>query len=219
MKIVFPISLVLLLPAAQHGQTQVLSFGLKGGIPLTNAVAGNFGGASEARRYTVGPMMELRLPASLAFEADALYKRTGYRASQSDSGITIRGQARAHSWEFPMLLKYYLPWLAARPFVGGGYTIRRFSKVEGTAQISGTLSSGTPIETRFSVPRSTVLHNDPTHGMAAGLGLRLITQRLHLSPEIRYTRWTGRPFDDQGPRGFVLQSTQNQVEVLLGVSF
>jgi Outer membrane protein beta-barrel domain len=211
-------ALLLLLLTAQSAQTQPVSIGLKAGIPLTNAVAGNFGGSSEASRYTVGPMLELRLPASLAVEAGALYKRTGYRASQSDSGITIRGQVRAASWEFPMLIKFYLP-MAARPFVEAGYVIRRISKIEGTAHISRDLASGTPIDATFSVPASTILRDDPTHGLTAGIGFRPINRPLRVSPEIRYTRWTGRPFDDQGPRGFFLQSTRNQVELLIGVSF
>ena len=211
---------MLFLLATQRGQAQPLSFGLKGGVPLTGAVGGNFGGSSEARRYTVGLMLELRLPASLAFEANGLYKRTGYRASQSDSGITIRGQVRAHSWEFPLLLKYYPPLApVARPFVGGGYVIRHLSAVRGDAHISGTLASGTPIDSAFSVPASTVIRNDPTHGMAAGAGLRLVAERLHVAPEVRYTRWRGRPFDDQGPRGCFLQSSQNQVDLLIGLSF
>jgi len=123
---------MLSLLAAQGELAQPVSFGLKGGVNLTDAVGGNFGGSSEARPYTVGLMVELRLPASFAFEADGLYKRTGYSASQSDSGITTTGQVRAHSWEFPLLMKYYLPLApVVRPFVGGGYVIRHLSGVKG----------------------------------------------------------------------------------------
>src|SRR5262245_15774495 len=126
---------------ARWAQAQPVSFGVKGGVPLTGAVEGSFGGASEAGRYTVGPMLELRLPASFAFEANALYKRTGYRASQSDSGVAIMGQVRARSWEFPMLMKYYLASAPAAPrshgrlYVGAGYVVRRLWKIDGTARI------------------------------------------------------------------------------------
>jgi len=212
--------LILLLLATHGAQAQAVSPGLKGGVPLTDAVVGNFGGDSEARRYTVGLMIELRLPASLAFEADGLYKRTGYRASQSDGGFTTMGQVRAHSWEFPLLLKYYLPLPpAARPFVSGGYVIRHLSAARGSARITGTFSSGTPIDTTLSVPRSVVLRNNPTHGAIVGAGWRLAAGWLKVAPELRYTRWAGRPFDDQGPRGFFLQSSQNQVDLLVGLSF
>jgi hypothetical protein len=213
-------SLMLFLLATESALAQPVSFGLKGGVPLTDAVEGNFGGSSEARRYTVGLMVEVRLPASFAFEVDGLYKRTGYRASQSDAGITTMGQVRAHSWEFPLLLRYYLPLAPmARPFVGGGYVIRHLSGAKGSAHITGTTLGGTRIDATLSAPASTVIREDPTHGIAVGGGLRLGAARLHVAPEVRYTRWGGRPFDDQGPRGFFLQSSQNQVELLVGLSF
>ena len=210
---------MLFLLATETGLAQPVSFGLKGGVPMTDAVGGNFGGASEARRYTVGVMVELRLPASFAVEADGLYKRTGYRASQSDFALTTTGRVRANSWEFPLLLKYYRPLAPmARLFVGGGYVIRHLSGVQGNAHITGTTLGGTRIDTTLSVPASTVIREDPTHGIAVGAGLRLGAGWLHVAPEVRYTRWGGRPFDDQGPRGFFLQSSRNQVELLVGLS-
>jgi len=209
-------SLMLFQLTIQGALAQPVSFGFKGGIPMTDAVEGNFGGSSEARRYTVGLMAELRLPASFAFEADGLYKRTGYRASQSPAFIqTIMSQVRAHSWEFPLLLKYYLPLAPmAHPFIGGGYVIRHLSGVKGSVHVFGA-----GIDATLSVPASMVIHEDPTHGIAAGAGLRLRAGWLHVAPEVRYTRWGGGPFFDQGPRGFFLQSSQNQVEVLVGLTF
>ena len=214
-------SLMLFQLTIQGALAQPVSFGFKGGIPMTDAVEGNFGGSSEARRYTVGLMAELRLPASFAFEADGLYKRTGYRASQSPAFIqTIMSQVRAHSWEFPLLLKYYLPLAPmARPFIGGGYVIRHLSRVQGSAHIFGVTSGGFGIDATLSVPASMVIGEDPTHGIAVGAGLRLRAGWLYVAPEVRYTRWGGRPFGDQGPRGFFLQSSQNQVEVLVGLTF
>jgi hypothetical protein len=75
-------------------QAQSLSLGVKGGIPFTDAVEGSFGNRSEARRYTVGPMVEIGLPLSLAVEFNALYKRTGYSTIDSSFGITSIGQVR-----------------------------------------------------------------------------------------------------------------------------
>ena len=211
---------MLFLLATRGVHAQPVSFGVKAGVPLTDAVGGNFGGDSEARRYTAGLLLELRLPASFAFEANALYKRTGYRASQSDGGITSIGRVRANSWEFPLLVKYYLPVApAARPFVHGGYVIRRLSGIQGHVHIFGTTPGGFSIDATLPMSASIVVRENPTHGIAAGAGLRLGAGRLHLAPEVRYTRWGGRPFDEQGPRGFFLQSSQNQVELLVGLSF
>jgi hypothetical protein len=198
---------------------QLLSFGVIGGVPLTDAVQGNFGGSSESHRYTVGPALQLRLSDSFRFEANALYKRLGYSASQSDGGVTVTGQAHAHSLEFPFLVKYDLPSRRALPFAGVGYVFRNLVGVKGSARLSGSLAGGTPIDTTFPVPASTIVRNDPTHGLVVGTGVRLRTGPFRMAPEFRYTRWSARPFDDEGPRGFVLQSSRNQVELLLGLIF
>jgi hypothetical protein len=63
------------------------------------------------------------------------------------------------------------------------------------------------------------LRDNPTHGIAAAGGLRLNFGALHIAPEIRYTRWIGRPFDEQGSQGFFVQSARNQVDFLIGVRF
>src|SRR5256885_551833 len=87
-------SLLSFMPAPLHAQS--LSLGVKGGVPFTDAVEGSFGFRSEARRYTVGPMVEVGLPLSLAIEFNALYKRTGYSTLDSAFGITSISQVRAN---------------------------------------------------------------------------------------------------------------------------
>jgi len=52
------------------------------------------------------------------------------------------------------------------------------------------------------------------YGVAAGAGLNFRFGRLHVSPEVRYTRWRqDRMLDPE------LYSNPNQVEVLLGLTF
>ena len=204
-------------------QAQLLSVGVKGGVPFTDAVEGSFGNRSEARRYTVGPMVEVRLPFSLGVEFNALYKRTGYSTIfESGFGITSISQVRANSWEFPLLLKYYLPGrlLPARPFIEIGYVARHLDVVKAIASSFGRDSiSGTIVNQTIPLNTSFLLRDNPTHGVAVGGGLRFLAGRLRIAPEIRYTRWTGRGFDEQGSRGFFVQSVQNQAEVLVGLSF
>ena len=78
--------------------TQPVSVGLKAGIPLNDALSVKPSGAiqylEDTHRYTIGPYIELRLPAHLAIEIDALYKSYEYR----QVGPTLRTQS-ANSWE------------------------------------------------------------------------------------------------------------------------
>ena len=65
---------------------QSLSFGVKGGVPLTDAFSTSRGDrvsyASVTHRYTVGPTAEIGLPLyGLSLEMDALYRRIGWNGS------------------------------------------------------------------------------------------------------------------------------------------
>jgi hypothetical protein len=61
---------------------------------------------------------------------------------------------------------------------------------------------------------------ETTHGVvaAAGIDKRLWRLPLHIAPEVRYTYWTHPPVEVFGSRGFSVVSTQNQVDLMLGVT-
>jgi hypothetical protein len=42
---------------------------------------------------------------------------------------------------------------------------------------------------------------------------------LHIAPEVRYTRWNRPAVGVFGSRGFTIQSTQNQVDLMVGIRF
>ncbi len=200
---------------------QLLSFGVKGGVPLTDATEGNFSSPA-MKRYVVGPTAELKLPFSFAFEADALYRRTGYDMTVRDFGLTSGTQVRANSWEFPLLVKHYMgpSLLPLRLYLSGGYVVRKTSGVDGSVHTFGTDSvSGQVIDTTAHYDGSYLRQDDPTHGLAVGGGARLHLGPLHISPEIRYTRWAGIALSDQQSHGVFAQSTQNQLDVLVGLTF
>ena len=120
------------------------------------------------------------------------------------------------------MAKYYLRRraLPVRPFVSGGYVVRSLSGIQGAARSFGSdLASGAPFDRTIPLNTSFLLRDNPTHGLAAAGGLQLRAGPLRLAPEFRYTRWTGRAFDEQGSRGFFVQSLQNQVDLLVGLSF
>lgn len=188
---------------------QLLSFGVKGGIPITDPVDGSFRVNPEARRYIVGPTAEIRLPMSFSVEVSALYRRTGYSTMQSAFGSTDVTRVRSNVWEFPMLLKYHVgnQENAVRPFVDGGYVLRHFSG------LTASSSSVPSLDSRF------LLRNDITHGVAAGGGVEFRVSRFKIAPEFRYTYWGSRAFDEFGSRGFFVRSNQHQADILLGIRF
>src|SRR5260370_3527828 len=110
---------------------QSVSFGVKGGVPLTSAVESN-GRVPGAKRYTVGPMIEIALPFSFAFEGDALYRRTGYNVISGHLGTTTDTHLRANSWEFPLLAKYYFGprRVPVRFYAAGSYVLRHVSGLD-----------------------------------------------------------------------------------------
>jgi hypothetical protein len=62
---------------------------------------------------------------------------------------------------------------------------------------------------------STGLKNSGTTGGVVGAGLDLRLLILHISPEIRYTRWTSQHFTVAN----LLASQQNQAEFMVGITF
>jgi hypothetical protein len=210
-----------LLFTAGPATAQLFSVGLKGGIPLTDAVDGSYGVQSKMKRYVVGPMVEIKLPFSFALEADALYRRTGYNSTFSGLQSTGMEQLRANSWEFPLLAKYYFtPRAPLRLYVSGGYVARRLSGIDAVIHSFGTdVGTGLPFDITYNPVTTYLLQDNPTHGVAIGGGARLHAGFLRISPEIRYTHWGGAPFNTQGSRGYFVTSTENQLDVLIGLSF
>jgi|SRR5882724_8828400 len=114
--------LIPLLCFAVAGLPQHLTIGVKGGLRLTGDTPPY--GASNSRRYLIGPMIEVGLPLHFAFEVDALYSRLGNTffipsiANESDT------RTIANSWEFPLVAKYYLPVSRVNPFFSIGVAPR-----------------------------------------------------------------------------------------------
>jgi opacity protein-like surface antigen len=182
---------------------QWFSFGVKGGVPLTNAFEAafqrDFGYVSDTKRYTLGPVVELRLPLSLGVEFNALYKRLNYDSTQAAT--------TANSWEFPLLLKVRSPSPPVRPYFSVGPSFRRLSDVRQTVF---SVLGGNP-----GVLRPTELQNRFSAGFAIGAGVEL-GDRLRIAPEIRYTRWGWENFQ-QPSSGF--RTNLNQLDFLLGLHF
>src|SRR5260370_25951159 len=90
------------LPSRAFSQ-RLLSFGVKGGVPLTDPSSG-----SVSKNYVIGAMVELKLPLGLAIEADALYRPLNLTVGSYTFGSSVSLiSGGVGSAEFPILPKYH----------------------------------------------------------------------------------------------------------------
>ena len=136
--------------------------------------------------------MELHLPLGFAVEFDALYRHLQYSASGNIAGILTTSSTTAGNWEFPLLLKYRFPFPVVRPYVDGGVA---WDALTGSKQTIQTASNP------FAVK------NNGATGFVLGAGIDIHAVFLHISPELRYTRWFSSPITDATG---LLQSGQNR---------
>jgi hypothetical protein len=185
---------------------QPFSAGIKAGVPLSDFVnatqSGTFDYTSQTQRYIFGGTAELRLPLGFAVEFDALYRHLQYSASGNIAGILTTGKTTASNWEFPLLLKYRFAFPVVRPYVDGGVA---WDALSGVSQAI-TQGATNPFEVK----------NNGATGFVLGGGIDIHAVFLHISPELRYTRWFSTPITDATG---LLQSGQNQAEFLVGFTF
>jgi len=210
------VSLFLLTTAAACAQP--FSFGIKGGLPMTDfldaARSQNLSSTAYTNRYIVGPTAELRLPFGLGVEFDVLYRHFGYASTGLLSGVTstiTNSNTTSNAWEFPLLAKYRFHGKLFRPFVDAGVS---WDKLSGLTQtVTRTVASVTNTSTTSSPAE---LANDTSRGFVMGGGIDVKVLLIHLSPEVRYTHWGSSHFVD--PIGLI-SSKKNQAEFLLGITF
>jgi hypothetical protein len=226
-------TLVLLLGGAALACAQPFSFGVKGGLPLTDffdAVnSDNLGYFSSTNRYIVGPTAELHLPFGLGIEFDALYRHLHFSSASNAVDVLFNSSTESGAWEFPLLLKYRFKAPLARPFVDGGVA---WDTLSGVSQTITQTAISTGVVSSSSNSNPAELQNNTVTGIVLGGGFDIHVPFVHVSPEIRYTRWTSQHF--QTPTEAVIQagtsvvpvtpgtsinSTQNQVEFLVGFTF
>ena len=130
----------------------------------------------------------------------------------------INSEARktnARYWDVPVLVRYYPigPSSENRPYFTGGVTIRNVKSLKATLETfdedqfrerSGDVTDITPSP-----------ENTTATGATAGIGIQLKDDvGIKLEIEGRFTRWQQRTF-----AAGLANSNQNQVEVMLGITF
>jgi opacity protein-like surface antigen len=203
--------LFLLLFGAVSALAQPFSFGVKAGVPLTDflntAESQQFAFTSTTDRFIVGPTAELHLPFGLGVEFDILYRRFNYNGNGTLAGVVTSSSTTSNAWEFPLLAKYRFSMKIVHPYVDAGVAWDTLSGLTQTITKNfTTTTTSTPVELNTTATRGFV--------MGGGLSVKLLV--IHLSPEIRFTRWGAQHFID--PNG-LLHSNLNQGEFLLGITF
>jgi hypothetical protein len=190
---------------------QPFSAGIKGGVPLTDflnaAESGTFNYKAPTQRYIIGGVAELRLPLGLGVEFDALYRRLSYTGSGNLVDVFTTSNTTGSNWEFPLLLKYRFHFPVVRPYLDAGVAWDTLAGLKQTIS-EGRLgaSSSTPSE----------LQKNTTMGFVVGGGVDIHAVFLHISPEIRFTRWNSAQISDALG---LLHSNLNQAEFLVGFTF
>ena len=216
---------------------QLLSVGVKGGIPLNDSFLFTRSSSSlprvvvtrasyfaKTKRYVVGPAVQVHLSLRLAVEFNVLYRRLNYdsnfytRSPSSGEGF-INTNNVANKWEFPLLMKYRFSGAAVRPFVVAGVSVNR---INGTGQVRAT-GQRTFTEWRYTrtVSQSGFpleeLARSSTGGFVLGGGVEMPLSFIRITGEIRYTRWAHENFRQALETHF--GSNLNQADFLLGISF
>jgi hypothetical protein len=206
---------------------QSIAVGVIGGARLTNDVllfpAPEANGVSTeaafklaSRFYDVGPMIEICLTHGFAVELDALYHRQGFFSAFYHDTVYYTSRERDNNWEFPLLLKYKLRFPVLNPIVEAGVAPRTISGRVVSAGQTDLFGLGPPSPFGPSVP----LSYSPTVGFVAGGGLQFNLGHLRLAPQVRYTRWATAPVGGlYYSLGSTYSSNQNQVDVLVGISW
>jgi len=197
--------LILLTSTVFIAPAQIVSFGVKAGAPLMEALPYDSAGQYvDTGRWTVGPTVEFHLPARVSIEIDALYLRHRVISSMAVNGpgvtatlLDFRNSVKA--WDFPLLLKYRFGKEAIHPFVDAGFQLTHESSNFTTRCLSngaGCASVSIPAPFEDSLNRA---------GPVAGAGVEFRRGRLRFAPEVRYTRLN--------------KPSTNQVTILVGVTF
>jgi opacity protein-like surface antigen len=189
-------------------QAQTFSVGGKAGATLSDPFVLNSSTSSvnnysvNPQRYLFGGTFELGLPYQFSFETDAIYKRLEYASSPFLFPTSFQLSTTANSWEFPLLAKRSFSTGIGRLFGDGGVSFRH---------VGGTTApplNGTTDPSELTNPWST--------GFVAGGGMDFAYGSIHISPEVRYTRWRTANFNSSNG---VLTSNLNALDIIIGITF
>lgn len=195
-----PLLLTLLLSVPACGE--ILSYGLLIGTPLTDVtetttIAGiNY--LKNSTLFTIGPSLQVKLPAGFRVEVDALYRPVAYQIATALPNVLLTTNVSGSQWRFPVLLQYHIgKYPLIKPYAEAGLSFDHLMDLGQAAKLLPT-QAGAIVKTTDA-------------GLVLGFGADIKVPFLKISPEIRYTR--------QFSSEFYGIAELNQAEFLVGIRF
>jgi hypothetical protein len=192
-------------------QAQRFILGIEAGAPLTRTFdtgfiyKGTFLPATA--HYTLGPALDLHLIGPFHLSMNALYQPFSFQQSYY-LGTPADAKTTGSLWQFPILLRYRILRGPVHPFLSLGPAFQLAGNI--TQRYQSLLDPG-PLITH-PLPNRRVIA-----GIAAGAGIELSIWRLHVLPEIRYTRWGAENYDFTQTNH--VGTNLNQFQLLVGLAF
>jgi len=193
--------LALFLSAPACGE--IFSFGAVVGTPLTDVTqTTTIAGINYLRNstlFTIGPSLQVNLPAGFRIEIDALYRPVAYQIATTVVDPTSAAlNVSASQFQFPVLLQYHIgKYPLVKPYAEAGFAFDQLVDLQHALVLLSTQPG--------AIVRTT------NAGLVLGFGADIKVPFIRISPEIRYTR--------QFLSDFLQISQLNQAEVLVGIRF
>jgi hypothetical protein len=168
-------------------------------------------------RASIGPILQVTLASRWGIATGISYRKGGYRltneTTSSSKTSTIRERTDFRSWEVPVLVRRFSKNHdedGFRWFYQGGVATRFINRISTERETTATDGTVTCCDEKAAVP----LQNNIL-GIVAGVGVTARDQfGIRVTPEIRYTRWLDRHWDN-----FTARSRRDQAEIVIAFQF
>jgi hypothetical protein len=185
-----------------------------------------YASTSHSPKIGIAPTIEYRITHHLSLGLELLFHHAEYtltenivsgkldpNASSDDrKTTTITQNSKINYWEVPLVARWYgftKSGILSNVYVGGGLEWRHIGRV----RTGNEFAYADGVTDYNETPVKPSLTNQA--GVVAALGYRAANRlKMKFTPEVRFIRWQGVPF--QGPS---YRSQSNQVELSLGWSY
>ena len=160
--------------------------------------------------FSIGPSIGALLYNRLEIRFEAVRSQFEFHGTSITGPVSATWTTRGHLWQYPLLATYLLGSGPARPFAGGGLSLK--SSASGTTEGTQTVRLPPNPPQTNSLNRPYRTFSKPTAYYISG-GIDARTKLFSIRPELRYARWS--QFSDQENQTL---NGRNQFEFVIGVS-